>query len=332
MHLWFSIARVISVVMAAVWTAPVRAAALAEGEPPVKALKITVLSTMLAGNPLFKGIGEWGFAALVEVDGRRILFDTGLRPNTVQINARELGIDLSDITDVVLSHHHPDHVGGLLTLRKGVTAKNPSALSRVHVANGIFWSRGKTAAGTEENPALALKPAYEATGGVFVEHPKSAMIAPGVWLMAPIPRIYPEKNWGGSGTVESPAGTVEDTVPEDAALVFDTTEGLVVLTGCGHAGAVNTLAYAREAIRPVPIHAAIGGFHLFANNDESLAWTAGKLRELGVAHLLAGHCTGIEASYRLRELVGLKRQTAVVAAVGSYFELGRGVEPLVLAK
>src|ERR1700687_1639765 len=66
----------------------------------VKSLHITILSTMLADE----GIGEWGFAALVEADGRRILYDTGNRPETVLKNARELGIDLSTVTDVVLSH------------------------------------------------------------------------------------------------------------------------------------------------------------------------------------------------------------------------------------
>src|ERR1700761_5984002 len=75
----------------------------------VKALKVTVLSTMLADD----GIGEWGFAALVEADGRRILVDTGARPDTVLINARELGIDLSHVPTVVLTHFHDDHIGGL---------------------------------------------------------------------------------------------------------------------------------------------------------------------------------------------------------------------------
>ena len=78
----------------------------------VKTLKITVLSTMLADE----GIGEWGFAALVDADGRRILFDTGFRRDTVLKNAEELGIDLTTITDVVLSHHHDDHVGGLMKM------------------------------------------------------------------------------------------------------------------------------------------------------------------------------------------------------------------------
>src|SRR5580698_4102339 len=69
----------------------------------VHALKITVLSTMLADGG---GLGEWGFSALVEADGHRILYDTGAHPNTVLENAKELKIDLSDVQDVVLSHFH----------------------------------------------------------------------------------------------------------------------------------------------------------------------------------------------------------------------------------
>jgi 7,8-dihydropterin-6-yl-methyl-4-(beta-D-ribofuranosyl)aminobenzene 5'-phosphate synthase len=103
----------------------------------VKSLHITILSTMLAD----RGIGEWGFAALIEADGRRLLFDTGYRPETVLQNARELGIDLSTVTDVVLSHHHDDHTGGLVTLRRELAKKNAAALSRIHVAPGLFLSR-----------------------------------------------------------------------------------------------------------------------------------------------------------------------------------------------
>ena len=94
---------------------------------------MTILSTMLADT---KGLGEWGFAALVEADGRRLLFDTGARPETVLNNARELGIDLSGVTDVVLSHHHGDHTGGLLTLRRELRKANPAALSRAYVGTG----------------------------------------------------------------------------------------------------------------------------------------------------------------------------------------------------
>ena len=91
-------------------------------------LKVTVLSTMMADQ----GVGEWGYAALVEVDGRKILYDTGARPETVLANAREMKIDLSGIEDVVLSHHHGDHTGGFLVLRKALAEQNPKALSLLH--------------------------------------------------------------------------------------------------------------------------------------------------------------------------------------------------------
>jgi 7,8-dihydropterin-6-yl-methyl-4-(beta-D-ribofuranosyl)aminobenzene 5'-phosphate synthase len=73
------------------------------------------------------GFGEWGYAALVEVDGKKILFDTGANPDTVLKNAKTLGIDLSDVEDVVVSHHHGDHTGGLLALRRALMAKNQAA-------------------------------------------------------------------------------------------------------------------------------------------------------------------------------------------------------------
>src|SRR5580698_8803935 len=132
--------------------------------PQVKTLKVTILSTMLADQ----GIGEWGFSALVEADGHRVLVDTGFHPETVLQNAKELGVDLSTVTDVVLTHNHDDHVGGLMTLRREVMKKNPAALSRAHVAKGIFYSR--PSAKGEDNTMIAIKQEYEATGGKFIDH------------------------------------------------------------------------------------------------------------------------------------------------------------------
>jgi 7,8-dihydropterin-6-yl-methyl-4-(beta-D-ribofuranosyl)aminobenzene 5'-phosphate synthase len=79
-----------------------------------------------------RGVGEWGFAALVEADGRRLLFDTGARPGTVLANFREPGVDLAGVTDVALSHHHGDHTGGLLAPRRELVGTNPEALSRAY--------------------------------------------------------------------------------------------------------------------------------------------------------------------------------------------------------
>ena len=297
---------------------------------PVKTLKVTVLSTMLAGDP-GRGIGEWGFAALLEADGRRLLIDTGARAETVHKNALELGVDLSTIDEAVITHNHGDHTGGLLTLRRELMKKNPRALARVHAGRGILLSR-RTPDGREANGLLPLLPEYEASGGKIVEHASPEQLLPGVWLTGPVPRVYPERNWSGSLRLQTPSGPAEDTLPEDSSIVVETSSGLVVVSGCGHAGIVNTLEYARKAIRAQEVHAAIGGFHLFAADDERLDWTAAKLKEMGIGHLLGAHCTGIEAVFRLREKAGLTRKTAVVGTVGSSFTLGAGLNPLDLAR
>lgn len=314
--------------------APALAAAQASGgvTPPeakgrVHALKITVLSTMLADV----GIGEWGFAALVEADGNRILFDTGARPATVLENARELGIDLSTVKEVILSHNHFDHTGGLLTLRRDLMRKDVTAMSRLHVGKGIFYSRPGQK-GAETNTMIALKKEYEATGGSIVEHDKPEQIFPGVWLTGPVPRVYPERNWSGSDRVKTPEGVVEDNIPEDQSLIFDTDRGLVVLAGCGHAGIINTVQYARQTVRPAPLHAAIGGFHLFRADDQTLAWTAGKLREFGLENLVGAHCTGLHSVYYFRDHLGLSRRACVVGAVGATFMLDKGIDPGQLAQ
>ena len=107
----------------------------AQAPRQVKSLKVTLLTTMLADG---RGIGEWGFAAMVEVDGHRILFDTGGRPDTLVINARELGVDLNGIPDVILSHNHGDHTTGLVTVReqlaKGITIDALGCFTRVVAA------------------------------------------------------------------------------------------------------------------------------------------------------------------------------------------------------
>ncbi len=287
----------------------------------VQSLKITVLTTMLAD---MKGIGEWGFAALVEVDGRRILFDTGARPDTVVINARERGIDLNGIPDVILSHNHGDHTTGLVALRDTVRD------ARIHTGKGIFYSRPRGS--SEGNFLLANRAKLQ--GLRFIEHDKPAEIAPGVWITGPVPRRYPERNFGigPSGRVVTPEGPVDDTIPEDSSLVFDTDKGLVVLSGCGHAGIANTLDYARKIVREAPIHAAIGGWHLFQLDDEKLDWTASKMREYGVQNFLGAHCTGVEAVYRIRQRNSMPRERCVVGAVGSTFDLARGIVPGMIAR
>jgi 7,8-dihydropterin-6-yl-methyl-4-(beta-D-ribofuranosyl)aminobenzene 5'-phosphate synthase len=294
----------------------------------IHTLKVTVLSTMLVGDP--KGVGEWGFSALIEADGRRVLLDTGAHPDTVLQNAHDLNIDLSGVKEVILTHYHWDHVSGLMSLRREMMKTNPAALSVVHVARGIFYSRPGEEG--EANTMIAIKKEYEATGGKFIEHDEAAEIFPGWWLTGPVPRKYPEHNWSSTGKVQTPAGLVEDTIPDDQSLVLNTPKGLVVITGCGHAGIVNILTFSREQFPNEPVEAIVGGLHLFPATDEQLNWTADKLKDFKVANLLGAHCTGVEAVYRIRERLGLPRSSAVVGSVGSSFVLGEGIHPGQLAK
>ena len=306
--------------------APADGQGAAQGQ--IHALKVTLLSTMLVGSTT--GIGEWGFSALIEADGHRVLLDTGAHPDTVLQNARDLKIDLSDVREVILTHNHSDHVGGLMTLRREMMKKNPSALSVAYVARGIFYSRPE--AEGEDNEMIAMKKEYEATGGKFIERDAATEIFPGAWLSGPVPRKYPERNWSVSGKVQTPTGLVEDTIPEDQSLVLNTSKGLVVVTGCGHAGIINILTFAHEEFPKQPVEAIIGGLHLFPATDEQLDWTADKMKEFKVSNLMGAHCTGIEAVYRIRERLGLPRSAAVVGSVGSSFVLGEGIHPGALAK
>jgi 7,8-dihydropterin-6-yl-methyl-4-(beta-D-ribofuranosyl)aminobenzene 5'-phosphate synthase len=292
----------------------------------VKALKVTVLSTMLTSGD---EIAEWGYAALVEVDGRRILFDTGARPDTVLTNAKLMGIDLSTVEEVVISHNHGDHTGGLMTLRRELMKTNPKALAQVHVAEGFFLPQ------VGDGPRNGLnhdKAAFEATGGRFIVHQGPYELAPGVWLTGPVPRHTQEHNYPPSLRVQTSSGTVADTVPEDQAMVFETADGPVILTGCGHAGIVNIVADANALTHTRTVLAVIGGLHIFAASDATLAWTGAQLKAVGLRYLLAGHCTGLEATWRLRQITGLDRRTAAYGAVGSTFVLGRGIDPGVLAR
>lgn len=293
---------------------------------PISAVRVTILSTMLVdyvGDN--DGVGEWGFAALVEADGRKILFDTGAHPDTVLRNARALGITLSDVTDVVLSHFHTDHTGGLLALRRELRKRNPHALERAHVGRGFFWLRRED--GKMSDQPLRMMKVYKKLGGTITEHAHAEQLYPGIWVTGEVTRRTGERNFGSGSEVLRPDGKwTEDDVPDDISLVLDTRQGLVVITGCGHAGIINTLMSASEYVRSAPVNAVIGGLHLFASSDEHVDWTAHEMRRFGVQHLIGAHCTGIEALTRLRVSAGLDRSSAVQGAVGGGYALDKGID------
>ncbi len=266
-----------------------------QAPPAVRDLRMTILSNNVAA----RGLGEWGFAALVETGGRRILFDTGAREATVLHNVREMKIDLANVRDVVLSHNHLDHTAGLVTLRREFMKQNADALSHAWVAEGMFYPR-PAPDGADRNSMNRVRGEFEKLGGKFQQISRTHELAPGVWLSGPTPRARDDPGQFGGGRLRRPDGSdAEDSIPEDMAMVFDTPHGLVVMTGCGHAGVVNILEHARKTIRNTRVHLLVGGLHVFNAGAARLDHIGAKLKEFGVERFYGAHCTGIESALRL---------------------------------
>jgi 7,8-dihydropterin-6-yl-methyl-4-(beta-D-ribofuranosyl)aminobenzene 5'-phosphate synthase len=305
--------------------------AIAGAAQSAETVQVTILSSNLASG---SAIGEWGFSALVEVDGQCVLFDAGNYADTVLRNIRVLDVDLSCVTDVVLSHWHPDHMGGLVTLFEDTRLKSPNAMKRIHVAEGFFRSRRivSSSGDAERNQMIEVRKQLEAEGVEFRIHSEPTEILPSIWITGPIERIHAEKTRGTGIDMKVDGEWVVDTIPDSQGLTIVTAEGPIVLLGCGHSGSVNLLEQVQRDIQDHSIHALMGGMHLHSATDEALDWTAKKLVDIGVQNLMAGHCTGIEPMFRLREGLSLTRKTAVIGAVGSRFVLGEGIHPTNIAK
>lgn len=316
------------VLIAAIGTIP---AAMAQEPRQAETAQVTILSSNLANGAT---VGEWGFSALVEADGQCVLFDAGRYPDTVLRNAEVLGVDLSCVSDVVLSHFHFDHTTGMMPLLRELRAKNPEALKRVHVAKGFFLQRKipSQSGDDERNFMIAMREELEAAGVEFRIYSEPTEILPAVWVTGPVVRTHDEKTYPKIVRVKINGEWVEDYVPDSQGLTIVTPKGPIVLLGCGHSGSVNLLEQVQRSIQDQPIQALMGGMHLYSASDETLDWTANKLTDIGIQHLMAGHCTGIEPLMRLRQGLSLDRKTAVVGAVGSRFVLGEGIYPTAIAQ
>ena len=228
-------------------------------------VQVTILSSNLANGA---AVGEWGLSALVEADGNCILFDAGRFPDTVIRNADVLGVDLSCVTDVVLSHFHFDHTTGLIPLIEELRNVNADAIRRVHVAAGFFnQRRSNSGSGITQNQIIIERATIEALGVEFQIHEEATEIFPSVWVSGPVERRHPETNYGTAIEVSLDGEWVRDHLPESQALVIRTADGPIVLLGCGHSGVVNALSQIQDEIQDEAIHALMGGLHLFAADD-----------------------------------------------------------------
>lgn len=294
---------------------------------PVQKLRITILSTMLTDRA---GKGEWGFSALVDADGHKLLFDSGTDSLLVLHNAKELGIDLSDVPVLILSHSHDDHTGGWNLLRNAFKDAHPTTLDTTYVGEGFFLNRyNADHSFSYSRSADSLR--YVSEGGQIQVIKNFTQIYPGVFLTGPVPRQYPERNWSKGDYLNTIHGLVEDSIPEDMSLVIATAKGLVLLSGCGHSGIINTLSYV-ELNLPGKLYAADGGFHLFNASEKQLDFTADYLRKAGMQYFIGAHCTGINVVYEMRKLCALDKHHCVVGSVGSYFDLDTGITPGLLSK
>ena len=288
-------------------------------------VEVTILTTNLADGV---GKGEWSFAAWVVADGKPYLFDTGWSTRNVLENAEALGIDLSEAEDLILSHHHNDHTGGLTTLRAELKKRNPKALTRVHVAEGIFTPR-PLPDGSERNHMPATRKTLEADGVQFFVYREPTEIAPGIWVTGPVPREHDEQNYpkGERWMMARGSDVVPDTVPESQSFVLVAGDGPIVISGCGHAGLINTLDHVHGHVTQAAPQAAIGGFHLYTADDGVLDWASEALAERELGHFVGSHCTGLESVFHIREQAGMSRSTALVGAIGTKFVSGKGIEP-----
>jgi len=243
-------------------------------------MKITLLcENMISAEVWDCGLAEWGFSALIEKDNTKILFDFG-RSDVYLKNAKCLHIDLESTDFLALSHHHSDHFGGLhhhqFTSKKKLIT-HPDVPLKLSKQDSEMLSR--------DFELITSKEPFE-----FV---------PDCFYLGQIPRTTDFEN----GNYE------DDDMHDDSALVFKTSKGAVVVTGCSHAGVCNICEYAKE-ITGQKLHAVIGGFHLFEDNLKAFEGTMNYFENEKIEKLLPMHCVEFSLLAKMQQKFGFKKYSA----------------------
>jgi len=263
-------------------------------------LKITTLSENTAGLGRF--LGEWGLSILVEVDNLTILLDAG-QSISASHNADLLGIDLSRIDKIVLSHGHYDHTGGLRQLLQKIgkeieimahpdiwTAKYGSRKGRDHRYIGIPF------------PPQEL----ESLGAHFNLATKPTTIADNIMTTGEIPMVTEFEQIEPYLLVKGKTGFQPDKLLDDQALIINTEPGLVVILGCAHRGIINTIYHAQQLTGVTKIHTVLGGCHLMDASPQRIRQTIAALRTLDIQKIGVSHCTGLPAAMLMAQEFGNK--------------------------
>jgi len=254
-------------------------------------------------------VKDWGFSALVEHNGKRILFDTGNDAAKFEHNVKALGVDLTKLDFVVISHRHSDHATGL----RYVLSVNPNITVYVPADDGNGFGGAplpKTFLRADESLPAKMKyfggtePEHFAWGklydtGTFVLVNQSTEVAPGIFLVR---------------TVSQKKGTLE--LPE-LTLAIKRSNGLLLVDGCSHAGIEAILEAASAVDSRTEI--VFGGLHLVTTAVEEIDALVENLKtKWKVQRIAPGHCTGEPAFARLKKAYG---ENYLYAGLGTKVEL-----------
>ncbi|ALU11740.1 beta-lactamase [Ignicoccus islandicus DSM 13165] len=260
-------------------------------------MEITILSDVYAGlipQLTQELLAEYGFAALLQKEDVQILFDTGLTGDVLLHNASKLGVELKP-DYIVISHGHRDHTGGLkkvLEVARAPIVVHPDAFdSKFARINGVLREIG-----------IPFK--KDQLGVPVITTRLPLELVDGVYFSGEIPREWGPSHSGLVYRLDPEKGIVQDLVKDDAALYVKTPKGLVVITGCGHAGVENVVEYGLKVTNSSNLRALIGGLHLLGANEERIREVAKYLASKSPELVIPTHCTGQIAQYVLMKELG----------------------------
>jgi len=254
------------------------------------AIRITTLSENTA--PRAGLLAEHGLSILTETDTVNILLDTG-QSTSVSHNADILGVDLSKIDKIVLSHGHHDHTGGLRQVLRKMRKEVEI------IAHPDIWSAKYARRQGQEARYCGIpfqRQELENLGARFNLTTKPVKITDNIMTTGEIPMVTNFEQIDPYLFVKEDAGFKPDRLLDDQALIINTESGLVVILGCAHHGIINTLYHAQELTGMKQIHMVLGGCHLIGTTEERIWLTIAALRDLGVQRIGVSHCTSLPAA------------------------------------